>query len=47
MKTDFQQINYSKVFIIRPGRSMLLEFEKKNITGRLIEIFPKNLDQDV
>ena len=30
---------YSKVSIIRPGRYRLLEFEKKDGTGRLIDIF--------
>ena len=30
---------YSKLSIIRPGCSRLLEFEKKDRTGRLIEIF--------
>ena len=38
---------YSKVSIIRPGRSRLLEFEKKDSTGRLIETFSKYLDQVV
>ena len=38
---------YSKVSIIRPGCSRLLEFEKKDITGRLIETFAKYLDQIV
>jgi hypothetical protein len=39
---------YSKVSIIRPGRSRLLEFEeKKGSTGCLIETFSKNLDRDV
>ena len=34
---------YSKVFIIRPGRSKLLEFEKKEDSdSRLIEIFQKS-----
>ena len=32
---------------LRPGRSMLLEFEKKNSTGRLIETFSKYPDQVV
>ena len=36
---------YSKVSIIRPGHSRLLEFEKEiNSTGRLIETFSKNQD---
>ena len=30
---------YSKVSIIRPGHSRLLEFEKKDSTGRLIDFF--------
>ena len=30
--------DYSKVSIIRPGRSRLLEFEKKDSTGCLIEM---------
>ena len=30
---------YSKLSIIRPNRPRLLEFEKKDSTGRLIEIF--------
>ena len=38
---------YSKVSIIRPGHSRLLEFEKKNSTGRLIETFFKYPDQVV
>ena len=38
---------YSKVSIIRPGRSRLLEFEKKDSAGRLIETFPKYPDQVV
>ena len=38
---------YSKVSIIRPGRSRLLEFEKTDSIGCLIETFSKNLDQDV
>ena len=41
------QTLYSKVSIVRPGRSRLLEFEKKNSTGRLIETFSKYLDQVV
>ena len=32
---------------LRPGSSMLLEFEKKNSTGRLIETFSKYPDQVV
>ena len=39
--------NYSKVSVIRPGRSRLLQFEKKDSTGCLIETFSKNPDQDV
>ena len=36
---------YYKVSIIGPGRSRLLEFEKKIVcTGCLIETFSKNLD---
>ena len=39
---------YSKVSIIRPGRSTLLEFEKKKeSTGCLIETFSKYPDQVV
>ena len=38
---------YSKDSIIRPGRSRLLEFEKKDGPGCLIETFFKNLDQEV
>ena len=38
---------YSKLSIIRPGRSMPLEFEKKDSTGRLIETFSKYPDQVV
>ena len=38
---------YSKVSIIRPGRSRLLEFERKDSTCSLIEAFSKNPDQDV
>ena len=41
---------YSKVSIIRPGCSRLLEFEKKDSTGRLIETFSniqtRSLDRD-
>ena len=33
--------DYSKVSIIRPGRFRLLEFEKKDNTGCLIETFSK------
>ena len=36
---------YSKLSIIRPGCSRFLEFEKKDSTGRLIEIFSKYPDQ--
>ena len=36
---------YSKLSIIRPNRPRLLEFEKKDSTGRLIEIFSKYPDQ--
>ena len=36
------QCMYSKVSIIRPGRSRLLVFEKKDSTGHLIETFSKN-----
>jgi hypothetical protein len=40
--------NYSKVSIIRPGRSRLLEFEKNKLsTGHLIETFSKYSDQVV
>ena len=35
----------SKVSIIRPGSSRLLEFKKKDSTGRLIETFSKYPDQ--
>ena len=38
---------YSKLSIIRPGRSRLLEFEKKDSNGRLIETFSKYPDQVV
>ena len=38
--------DYSKVSIIRPGCSMLQEFEK-NSTGHLIETFSKYPDQEV
>ena len=39
---------YSKVFIIRPGCSGLLEFEKKVVhTGSLRETFSKYPDQVV
>jgi hypothetical protein len=38
---------YSKVSIIRPGCSRLLEFEKKDSTGRLIQTFSKDPDQIV
>ena len=37
---------YSMDSIIRPGRSRLLGFEKKDSTGCLLETFSKNLDQD-
>ena len=36
---------YSKVSIIRPVCSRLLEFEKKDSIGRLIETFYKYQDQ--
>ena len=39
------QYNYSKASIIKPGRSRLLEFEKNDSTGRLIETFSKYPDQ--
>ena len=39
--------NYSKVSIIRPGCSRLLEFEKKNSTGTLMETFTIYPDQVV
>ena len=39
--------NYSKVSIIRPGRSRLLEFWKKDSPGRFIETFSKYPDQVV
>ena len=42
-----RQVTYSKVFIERPGCSRLLEFEKKDSTGRLIETFSKYPDQVV
>ena len=39
---------YSKVSIVRPGRSRLLEFGKKIVgTGRLIQTFSKNPEQDI
>ena len=38
---------YSKVSSISPGRSRLLEFDKKDSTGLLIETFSKNPDQVV
>ena len=38
--------SYSKVSIIRSGCSRLLEFEKINTTGLLIEAFQKNPDQN-
>ena len=38
---------YYKLSIIRPGRSKLLEFEKKNSTGHLIETYSKYPDQVV
>ena len=38
---------YSKVSIIRPGRSRLLEFEKKGSTGHSLETFSKYPDQVV
>ena len=43
-----QHCMYSKVSIIRPGRSRLLEIEKKIVyTGRLKETFYKYPDQVV
>ena len=36
---DLLYSTYSKLSIIRPGRSRLLEFEKKNRTGLLIKTF--------
>ena len=42
-----KDVTYSKVSIIKPGCSRLLEFEKKDSTGRLIQTFSKNQDQDV
>ena len=38
---------YSKVSIVRPSRSRLLEFEKKDSAGSLIETFGKCPDQIV
>ena len=38
---------YSKLSIIRPGRSRLQEFENKDSTGCLIGTFSKNPDQVV
>ena len=38
---------YSKVSIIRPGRSRLLEIEKKDSIGCLIETFSEYPDQVV
>ena len=40
-------IEYSKPSIIRPGHSILLGFEEKGSTGRLIETFSKYTDQFV
>ena len=42
-----QVITYSKVSIIRPSRSRLLEFEKKDSAGCLIETFSKYPEQVV
>ena len=43
----FREVYY-KVSIIRPGRSMVLEFEKKIVLViNLIETFSKNTNQDV
>ena len=42
----FGPIKYSKVFIIRPGRSRLLEVEK-NSAGHLIGTFSRYPDQVV
>ena len=44
---DFIKRTCSKLFIIRPDRSRLLEFEKKDSTGCLLESFFKYPDQDV
>ena len=41
------ELLYYKVSITRPGRSRLLEFEKKYSTGCLIETFSKYPDQVV
>ena len=44
----YNHSTYSKVLIIRPGRSRLLEFEKKIfLVVKYIENFSKNPDQDV
>ena len=42
---NFSWLSYSKLSIIRPGLSRLLEFEKKYSIGRLIESFSKYPDQ--
>ena len=47
MPTIKSVLKYSKVSIIRPGRSRLLELEEKDSTGRLMETFSKYPDQDV
>ena len=39
--------SYPKLSIIRPGRSRLLEFEKKGSTGHSLETFSKYPDQVV
>ena len=44
MADQMQPTVYSKLSIIRPGRSRLLELEKKDGTGCLIETFFKNPD---
>ena len=45
---DRKEELYSKLSIVRHGPSRLLEFEKKDSTGRLIEIvFSKYPDQVV
>ena len=41
------QLIYSELTIIRLGRSRLVEFEKKDNTGCLIETFSKYSDQVV
>ena len=45
-RNDFNSC-YSMVSIIRPGHSKLLEFEKKDSTGCLIDAFSKYPDQVV